>query len=235
MTCSTSRRRSIARSIPARRTISGTDPFGAPGLFDVAPYWRAAFEPHWGNHWLEVGTFGMAANVHPWVLGRERRSTATFPQTDNYTDVGFDTQYQYQGDNFWLTLRGSYIHEFQNLNASFANGFASNPNNTLNEARAYASLAYGNDNRIVLTGQYFSAWGTPDAVFFCRSVRTPTAGSPRSPTFRSSAAKRRDGRGSTCASGCNTSGTTNSTAPPSAPAPTIRFSSMCGWRCSKSS
>ena len=44
----------------------GTDPFGAPGLFDVAPYWRAAFEPHWGNNWLEFGTFGMAADVHPW-------------------------------------------------------------------------------------------------------------------------------------------------------------------------
>jgi hypothetical protein len=157
---------SVYRTLDPRAQNSlGTDPFGAPGLFDVAPYWRAAFEPHWGNNWLEIGTFGMAANVHPWVLAGTA-STATFPQTDNYTDVGFDTQYQYQGDNFWLTLRGSYIHEFQNLNASFANGFASNPNNTLNEARAYASLAYGNNNRVVLTGQYFSGWGTPDALFF---------------------------------------------------------------------
>jgi hypothetical protein len=31
----------------------GTDPFGAPGLIDgYAPYWRAALEPHWGNHYL---------------------------------------------------------------------------------------------------------------------------------------------------------------------------------------
>ncbi len=46
----------------------GTDPFGAPGLFDgAAPYWRAAFEPHWGNNYLMVGTFGMMANVHPWI------------------------------------------------------------------------------------------------------------------------------------------------------------------------
>ena len=150
---------------PNNQNALGTDPFGAPGLFDAAPYWRAAFEPHWGNHWLEVGTFGMTANVHPWVAAGTM-VTATFPQTDQYTDVGFDSQYQYQGDNFWLTLRGMYIHEYQNLNASFANGFAANPANTLNEARGYASLAYGNNNRVVLTGQYFSSWGTPDALFF---------------------------------------------------------------------
>jgi hypothetical protein len=28
-------------------------------------------------------------------------------------------QYQYQGDNWWLTLRGSYIREFQRFDASF--------------------------------------------------------------------------------------------------------------------
>ena len=42
-----------------------------------------------------IGTFGMRANVNPWLdptfaLG----TTATLPQTDKYTDVGFDSQYQ---------------------------------------------------------------------------------------------------------------------------------------------
>ena len=61
-----------------------------------------------------------------------------------------DSQYQYQGDNFWFTLRGSLIHEFQKLRCELQSIFsrlASNPTNELNEARAYASLAYGNDNR----------------------------------------------------------------------------------------
>ena len=156
---------------PNAQNSLGTDPFDAPGLFDAAPYWRVAFEPHWGNHWLEVGTFGMAANVHPWMAAGTA-VTSTFPQTDNYTDIGFDTQYQYQGDNYWITLRGSYIHENQNLNASFANGLSFNPNNILNEARAYASLAYGNNNRVVLTGQYFSTWGTPDALLYGGSPNT---------------------------------------------------------------
>jgi hypothetical protein len=146
----------------------GTDPFDAPGLFDgLAPYWRVAFEPHWGRNSLMVGTFGMMANVHPWIdssfaLG----TTGTFPQTDKYTDAGFDTQYQYQGDNYWVTLRGSYIREYQNLNASFANGFSSNPTDQLSTLRLQASLALGGDNRFVFTGQYFDTEGTPDPLLY---------------------------------------------------------------------
>jgi hypothetical protein len=159
---------------PSAQVHLGTDPFGAPGQIDGgAPYWRVAFEPHWGNSWLEVGTFGMHARVNPWSSPPSSPGTGvpvtftfgTFPQTDNYTDLGFDTQYQYQGDNFWITLRGSYIYELQKLNASFANGISTNPSDVLNEARAYASLAYGNYNRVVLTGQYFTSWGTPDLGF----------------------------------------------------------------------
>jgi len=152
----------------------GTDPFGAPGLFDVAPYWRVALEPHWGNNWFEIGTFGMMAGVHPWAAGPPPAgtlppfpavTTATLPQSDKYTDIGLDTQYQYQGDNYWFTLRGSYIHEYQKLDASYApnlGGAAANPTDELNEVRGYASLAYGADNRIILTGQYFNSWGSPD-------------------------------------------------------------------------
>ena len=149
---------------PNTQAALGADPFNSPGLFDAAPYWRVAFEPHWGSNWLEVGTFGMYAAVHPWTMPLTS-ITSIFPQTDKYTDFGFDTQYQYQGDNFWVTLRGSYIYEYQQLDASFLNAISSNPADVLNEARAYASLAYGNSNRVVLTGQYFSTWGTTDLGF----------------------------------------------------------------------
>jgi hypothetical protein len=160
---------SVYRTLsPGAQNALGADPFGAPGLFDAAPYWRAAFEPHWGPHWLEVGTFGMIANVHPFV-SPGTPDTSTFSQTDKFTDIGVDAQYQYQGSNFWLTLRGSYIHEYQKLDASFTNGLVANPKLELNEARAYASLAYGNNNRIILTGQYFTTWGSPDAFLFSGS------------------------------------------------------------------
>jgi hypothetical protein len=152
---------SVYRTLdPGAQNVLGVDPFGAPGLLNAAPYWRAAFEPHWGPHWLEVGTFGMIANIHPFVAAGTP-STATFPQTDKFTDVGFDAQYQYQGSNFWFTLRGSYIREQQKLDASFNLLGAPALTNELSEARAYASLAYGNNNRVVLTGQYFTSWGSP--------------------------------------------------------------------------
>jgi hypothetical protein len=102
-----------------------------------------------------IGTFGMMATVHPWIdssftLG----TTGTVPQTDKYTDAGFDAQYQYHGVNYWLTLHGSYSREYQTLATSFANGFSSNPTDQLSTLRLQASLALGGDNRFVFTGQY---------------------------------------------------------------------------------
>jgi hypothetical protein len=146
----------------------GTDPFGAPGLFDgTAPYWRLAFEPQWGNQSLMVGAFGMHFSVRPWLdPSFATGTTGTFPQSDKFTDVGFDSQYQYQGDNYWLTLRGSFIREFQKLDASFPNALSANPTNELNSLRLQASLAYGGDNRLVVTGQYFDIWGTSDTTAY---------------------------------------------------------------------
>jgi hypothetical protein len=164
----------------------GADPFDAPGRFDVAPYWRVAFEPHWGNNWFMIGTFGIYTPVHPWVDTSGAVGGLTFPQTDKFTDVGFDAQYQYKGDNYWITLRGAYIHEHQRLDATFANGGAQNPTDELNTLRLTASLAYGSDNRIVLTGQYFNTWGTPDAGLYgdLASCTPPlTACSPNSDGF----------------------------------------------------
>jgi hypothetical protein len=158
----------------------GTNPFGAPGLFDgVAPYWRIALEPHWGNNWFMLGAFGMHAEVNPWVdstfaLG----TTATFPNSDKFTDLGFDSQYQYQGENFWFTARGTYIREFQKFDQTFANG-GSNPTDELNTLRLLASFAYCNDNRIVFTGQYFDVWGTSDPLLYTNAL-DPNANTPNS-------------------------------------------------------
>jgi hypothetical protein len=149
----------------------GTDPFGAPGLFSgVAPYWRIALEPHWGKHSLMVGAFGMNFNVNPWLDPTfATGTTGTFAQSDKFTDVGFDAQYQYMGSNYWLTLRASYIREMQRLDASFA-GFSttpsSNPTNRVNSLHLQASLAVGGDNRVVFTGQYFDISGTADALLY---------------------------------------------------------------------
>jgi hypothetical protein len=146
----------------------GAGPSGAGAIDGVAPYWRAAIEPHWGRHWLEFGTFGMSARLHPWSDPDTYTQDA---ETDRYTDVAFDTQYQYQGDNYWITLRGTYIHEYQSLDASFALGNADNPSNTLNTLRLYGSVAYGGDNRVILSGQYFDTWGSMDASFYAGDTK----------------------------------------------------------------
>jgi hypothetical protein len=175
--------------LSAYRTLSfnqqnslGMNPFDGPGLFGgVAPYWRVALEPHWGRNSLMVGTFGMYLDVHPWLDPTfATGTTATLPQSDKFTDIGFDTQYQYQGDNYWLTLRGSYIREFQRLDATFASLGSANPTNQLNSMKLQASFAYGGDNRIVLTGQYFDIWGTSDAGLFGIDANSGTALTPNS-------------------------------------------------------
>jgi hypothetical protein len=166
----------------------GINPFDAPGTFEgIAPYWRVAVEPHWGNHWLEFGAFGMSARIHPWNQNDDALDpngvfqNVTLPLTDRYTDIGFDSQYQYQGSNYWITLRGTYIIEKQTLDATFGNDGSTNPTNTLNTFRALASLAYGNDNRVVLTGQYFNTQGSSDALLY---VANPGCGcSPNSDGF----------------------------------------------------
>jgi hypothetical protein len=164
----------------SQQNAVGVDPFAAPGLLGgVAPYWRVAFEPHWGRNTFMIGTFGAQFNVHPWVdTSFLSWSTAVFPQSDTFTDIGFDTQYQYQGDNYWLTLRGSYIREFQRLDASFLSTTASNPTNLLNSLKLQASYAYGADNRVVFTGQYFNQWGTADMNLYGTDPITGLASTP---------------------------------------------------------
>ena len=118
-----------------------------------APYFRAAYEHQWGKHILEIGTFGMIAET-----GLPLATPGA--GTNRFTDIGFDSQYQYQGDGYWVTVRGSYLHENQRLDASVvANGLAANPNNTLNTFRAQAALSYGTDGKVVLTGGYFNTSG----------------------------------------------------------------------------
>ena len=146
----------------------GVNPFGGPGLFNgVAPYWRVALEPHWGPHTFMLGTYGMIANVNPWIDNTfVQGTTGTLPLADRFADVGIDSQYQYQGPNYWVTLRANYIREHQRLDASFATMASANPTNDLNSLKLTGSLAFGADNRIVLTGQYFNVWGSPDATLF---------------------------------------------------------------------
>jgi hypothetical protein len=93
-------------------------PFDATtiGLIDnAAPYWRVALQRELGNHALEVGTYGLHASLKP---GGATAPAGGYDATDKYSDVGFDAQWQYQAA-FVSALRATWIHEWQDLDASF--------------------------------------------------------------------------------------------------------------------
>lgn len=149
-------------------TRLGIDTEGTSAINNVAPYWRLAVEPNWGNNSFEVGTFGMSANVIP-------RRMEGFG-TDRMTDIGFDAQYQYIVETYSFTARASYIREQQNLAASQALGLASSSSNNLNSFRASGTFVYGQNQRIAFTGAYFNTYGSADALLYASSAN----GSPNS-------------------------------------------------------
>ncbi len=169
-----------------RINMDGTD---QPGTIDqMTPYFRAAFEPHWGDHWLMVGAFGWAARVNPQGIPLDLYSNPLFVSqgvtppttvagTDKYTDLGFDAQYQYITNAVRVTAKASYIREQRKLDSTFAAGNSANPTNNLNSFKANLSLTWGENAKVVLTGHYFSIWGTTDPILYGDSVLT---GSPNS-------------------------------------------------------
>jgi hypothetical protein len=125
-------------------------------LTNVAPYWRLAFEPHWGSHYLMVGTFGMYGQIAP---GRQYGFG-----TDDFFDVALDSQYQYDGDLYSLTVKLTDIMEWQKLNATFALNGSSHIANTLNSFKANASFVW--DHTYSLGFGYFNISGSSDCDLY---------------------------------------------------------------------
>ena len=89
--------------------------------------------------------------------------------TDNFLDAGFDSQYQYDGDQYSLTVKLTDIVEWRKLNATFALGGASNINDTLNSFKANASFVW--DHTYSLGFGYFNVGGSHD----CNMYGSPAA------------------------------------------------------------
>ena len=114
---------------PGALNSLGVSPIDTTPINGVAPYFRAAFEQHWGKHSWETGAFGLFTET-------SLPLASPGPGINRFNDVGLDSQYLYQGDGYWITVRATYIHENQQLGASVASGLAANLNNTLNTFRA---------------------------------------------------------------------------------------------------
>jgi hypothetical protein len=100
---------------PGQLSALGIPPPGTSPIDGLAPSWRLAVEPAWDNNTCEVGTFGLAASLVPQRI--------TGAGTDHFTDIGFDTQYEFLGARDSFSLQARYITEYQNLGASQALGF----------------------------------------------------------------------------------------------------------------
>jgi hypothetical protein len=124
----------------------------------LAPYWRLGYEYRWDRHSFFVGTYGIETGIQP------GNGLALSGPVDRYTDVAADVQYQFIGDQHLLTVLGTYIHENQRLNASFANALASNTTDSLGTAKATVEYSY--QRMIGGALGVFSTTGSSDALLY---------------------------------------------------------------------
>jgi hypothetical protein len=144
----------------------GVDPEGEPEIRGFAPYWRVAAQHNWGPHYLEVGTYGMAARTFP---ERDRSEGK-----DRLNDVGFDAQYQFLSERNDVTVLLNAVHENEDWRASQPLGLATHATDNLWLASASASYLF--DKTYAADVQYFVTTGSDDPLLYADS----RVGSPNS-------------------------------------------------------
>jgi hypothetical protein len=142
----------------------GADPYGPGDISGVAPYGRIAMQKPFANGILEVGAFGLQADIHP----ARDRSTGV---TDNYTDLGLDTSWLYTtAGGSVLSLNARYTHEDQNLHATCLLGAGEGgpdpacTNNTMQDIRVDASYYW--QDKIGGTVAVFDTTANANAVLY---------------------------------------------------------------------
>lgn len=97
----------------------------------VAPYWRFAWQHARGGRYLELGTYGISANLFPEGISG---------QTDDYLDIGVDAQYEVPVKERRIRVHATFIREKEDLAASLQNGLVSQANYDLDSMRLDAGL-----------------------------------------------------------------------------------------------
>jgi hypothetical protein len=140
----------LYKSAPLGVSIPYDASTGATNIIDGAlAYWRLAGEKEFGNHSISVGTFGLHGSLMPGgtYVDNSGESPVTLthplvPPGDQYTDVAFDMQYQYIGEDHIFSVIASYIFERQLLTATHEFGNSDNLENKLHSFKASASYIY---------------------------------------------------------------------------------------------
>lgn len=124
----------------------------------VSPYWRLAYEYRWDRNSLEIGTYGIAAKEHP------GSGTPLQGAIDRFTDIAADLQYQFIGENHLFTVLSTYINEKQKLDASIADAFSQNGNNTLKTFKLAGEYSY--QRTIGGSLGFFNTTGSTDLLLY---------------------------------------------------------------------
>ncbi len=139
----------------------------------VAPYWRVAAFRMFGNHDVEVGTYGMQLRRFP------GNGASLSGPTDRFLDAAIDGQYQYLRGPHSLTIRSTWIHERQQWDASFPSGLVTNPLDVLRTIRANGTYYY--QRHVGGSLGVFSTTGDADSLLYPEeSISGSAAGAPDS-------------------------------------------------------
>jgi hypothetical protein len=161
---------SVYRSAMQGRALA--DSFAIEG---VAPYWRLALQKKWEDQYVMIGTYGMRTNQFPGAVG-------VGTPTDHFTDIGLDAQFETRVGTGSLVARGTWIHEKQAFDASFAAGASANPEDVLKVFRVNSS--YYPKQWLGLSLGYFQTTGTPDTLRFAPApVGGSATGDPKTNGF----------------------------------------------------
>ena len=141
----------------------------------VAPYWRLALQKNWEHQSVMVGTYGLRTNQFPGAVG------AGIP-TDHFTDIGLDAQAEAKAGTGSVVARGTWIHEKQDLEATFGAGGAANPKDVVRVLRLNSS--YYPKVWLGVTLGYFQTTGTSDTLRYAPAPVSGSAnGSPETKGF----------------------------------------------------
>jgi hypothetical protein len=153
---------------PWTQSALGVNSSSNNSIAGVAPYWRVALQHEWGRNSLEGGVFGMSAAVHPMRI--------TTYGSDQITDVGLDSQYQFLADRDSFSVQASVIFENDDFAASAnpAIGAAANTHDSLRSMHIKATYFYNQTYGATLGA--FRVDGSADPALFTDSPN----GSPNS-------------------------------------------------------
>jgi hypothetical protein len=153
-------------------THLGADPTSPGSISGFAPYGRFAFQHDAGPGTVEVGVFGMQADIYP---GLDRSAGVA----DRYSDLGVDGSYIAKLDSGdTVAFNARYIHEDQDLRATcILSGSASDcARDNLWDFRADA--AYYWRDKIGFTVQGFETAGSANPIVYAdaRTLKPDSAG-----------------------------------------------------------